>query len=169
MAEQYVDESAPAAARRIAQGWCGRHREPLGHHVPGAQPAAAEGHRRHHVRGNRRRPGAGYQLHRLPPRSGRPRDQGRDDDRRDRWFGQGRGGRLHQVVDVEAGVVGHRRCDRTSPARRWAPGAIVSGGKGTAAAKMEAAARAGVEGASTPPRPATHGRHRFKAVGVSKL
>ncbi len=43
---------------------------------------AQTGHRCHHLRGNRRRPGAGHQLHRLPPSlRGRPRDPRRHDDR----------------------------------------------------------------------------------------
>ena len=51
----------------------GRHREPLGHaHLPGALRAQAEGHRRHHLRRHRRRPGAGHQLHRLPGARSRP-------------------------------------------------------------------------------------------------
>ena len=51
----------------------GRHREPLGHaHLPGALRAQAEGHRRHHLRRHRRRPGARHQLHRLPARRSRP-------------------------------------------------------------------------------------------------
>ena len=103
--------SAPARQHRHHRrahrqgGRPGRHREPLGHaHLPGALRAAAEGHRCHHLRRHRRRPGAGHQLHRLPARvRGRPRDQGRDDDRRDRWLGRGRGRRLHQVVDDQAG------------------------------------------------------------------
>ena len=50
--------------------WAGRHREPLRHaHVPGLVRAQAEGHRRHDVRRDRRRPGPRHELHRLPARS----------------------------------------------------------------------------------------------------
>ena len=56
-------------------GRAGRHRQPLGHaHLPGALRAEAAGHRRHHLRRHRRRPGAGHDVHRLPRRlRGRPR------------------------------------------------------------------------------------------------
>ena len=50
-----------------------------------------------HLCRHRRRPGAGHQLHRLPGRlRGRPRDQGRHDDRRDRRLRGGAGGRVHR-------------------------------------------------------------------------
>ncbi len=64
----------------------GGHREPLGHpHLPGAPRALPAGRGPDDLRGHRRGPGAGHQLHRLPGGlRGRPRHQGGDDDRRDR-------------------------------------------------------------------------------------
>ena len=51
---------------------------------------------------------------------GRPRHQGRDDDRRDRRLGRGGGGRVHRRQDDQAGRVLHRRRHRARRARRWA-------------------------------------------------
>ena len=92
------------------------HREPLRHaHLPGALRAEAEGHRCHDVRRHRWRPRARHELHRLPARvRGRPRDQGRDDDRRDRRLRRGGGGRLHQDHDEQARRRVRRRCHRTA-------------------------------------------------------
>ena len=100
----------------------GRHREPLGHaHLPGALRAEAAGHRRHDLRRHRRRPGPRHQLHRLPRGvRGRPRHQGRDDDRRDRRLGRGGGGRVHQDQDDQAGVAPTSPASPRRPARRWA-------------------------------------------------
>ena len=51
---------------------------------------------------------------------GRPRHQGRDDDRRDRRLRRGGGRRLHRRQDDQAGRLLHRRRHRARPARRWA-------------------------------------------------
>ena len=139
-------------------GRAGRHREPLGHaHLPGALRAQAEGHRRHHVRRHRRRPGAGHELHRLPARvRGRSRDQGRDDDRRDRRVGRGRGRRVHQDADEQAGGRLRRRRDRAAgqedgPRRRDRVGR--QGHRG--GEDRRAARRGRCRSGSTRPRPAS--------------
>ncbi len=55
-------------------------------------------------------PVPGHQLHRLPGRlRSRPRDQGRDDDRRDRRLRGGAGGRVHRVEHDQARGGLHRR------------------------------------------------------------
>ncbi len=78
-------------------------------------------HRRHHLRRHRRRPGAGHQLHRLPRGlRGRPRHQGRDDDRRDRRLGRGGGRRVHRRQDDQAGRRPTSPASPPPPARRWA-------------------------------------------------
>ena len=60
-------------------------------------------------------PVPGHELHRLPRAlRGRPRDQGRDDDRRDRRLGRGGGGRLHRRQDDQAGRRLHRRRHRAA-------------------------------------------------------
>ncbi len=83
----------------------GRHRQPLRHaDVPGAARAVAAGRRPDDVRRHRWRPGTGHELHRLPRRvPGRPRHQGRHDDRRDRWLRGGAGGRVHRRQGDQAG------------------------------------------------------------------
>jgi succinyl-CoA synthetase alpha subunit len=49
-------------AKAAVPGEKNGHREPLGHaHLPGALRAEAPGHRRHHLRRHRRRPGARHQ------------------------------------------------------------------------------------------------------------
>ena len=51
---------------------------------------------------------------------GRPRHQGRHDDRRDRWLGRGRGGRVHHDQDDQAGRRPTSPASPRRPARRWA-------------------------------------------------
>ena len=89
---------------------------------------------------------AGHQLHRLPRGvRGRRGHEGRDDDGRDRWL-RGRGGRcLHRRQDEQAGHLLRRGRHRASRQEDGPRGAIVSGGKGTAAAKQEALQAAGVQ------------------------
>ena len=144
-------------AHRRSRG-TGRHREPVGHaHVPGALRAQGAEDRRHHVRRHRRRPGAGHELHRLPARvRGRPRDLGRDDDRRDRRLGRGRGGRLHQGRDDEAGGQLHRGGHRAAgqedgPRRRDRLRWQGHGRREDGRPRGRRAPRSG----STPPRPAS--------------
>ena len=136
-----------------------RHREPLRHaHLPGALRAQAQGHRRHHLRRHRRRPGAGHQLHRLPRGlRGRPRHQGRDDDRRDRRLGRGRGRRVHRRQDDQAGRRPTSPASPRPPARRWAtPAPSSRAARARRPPRWRRSQAAGVQGrAATPPRPAS--------------
>ena len=80
----------------------------------------------------------------------RPRDEGRDDDRRDRRFGRGGSRRVHQGQDEQAGVAYIAGVTAPPGKKMGHAGAIVSGGKGTAAAKMEALRDAGAEVGNNP-------------------
>ena len=137
------------------------HREPVGDaHVPGAVRAQAEGRRRHHVRGHRRRPGAGHQLHRLPARvRGRSRDQGRDDDRRDRWFGRRGGRRLREGAHDQAGrrLRGRRhRAPGQEDGPRRAPSSRAA--RAPPRRRSRRCAKPVRRSGSTPPRPASSWR-----------
>ena len=92
-------------------------------------------------------PVPGTTLHRLPGGvRGRPRDQGRDDDRRDRWLGRGRGGRVHQGPDDQAGRRPTSPASPRLPARRWAtPAPSCRAARARPHAKMEALRDAGVK------------------------
>ena len=115
----HADRHRPAAERRSAQR---RDRQPLRHaHLPGAVRAQAQRHRRVVVRRDRRRPGAGDELRRLPRRVREgPGDPRHDPVRRDRRLGRGGGRRLHQGRRVEADERLHRRRHGATRAARWA-------------------------------------------------
>ena len=97
---------------------------------------------------------------------GRPRDRRRDHDRRDRRLGRGGSGRVHQPADEEAGRRLRRRVTAPPGKKMGHAGAIISGSKGTAAAKIEALEDAGCLIAPEPDRDRRrHGRGRRHAVG----
>ena len=124
--------SASPRATSLCAGGPGRHRQPVRHaDVSGAARALPAGHRPDDLRGHRRRPGARHQLHRLPGGvRGRPRDQGHDDDRRDRRFRGGAGGRVHRCAHDQAGGGLHRRGHRAAGRKMGHAGAIMSGSQG---------------------------------------
>ena len=79
---------------------------------------SSAGRRPDDLRRHRRRPGAGHELHRLPRGlPGRPRDQGRHDDRRDRRLGRRARRRVDQAQHDQAGRRLHRGRDRAPGAQ----------------------------------------------------
>ena len=125
--------------------------------LPGALRAAAAEHRRDDVRRHRRRPGAGHQLHRLPASA----FEADPETKAVMMIGEIGGSAEEEAAEFIATkmtkpVAGYI-AGQTAPAgkKMGHAGAIVSGGKGTAAAKMDALQAAGVRWGPTRPRPAS--------------